>query len=60
MAGKTLIVIVGPAGSGKTDLAVAVAEHFGSPVSGQAFQHKWGLKRYTPRPSSLGGYILAN
>ncbi len=37
-----------------------VCEHFGSPVSGQAFQHKWGLKRYTPRPSSLGGYILAN
>ena len=32
MAGKTLIVIVGPTGSGKTDLAVAVAEHFGSPV----------------------------
>lgn len=31
-AGKTLIVIVGPTGVGKTDLGVAVAEHFGAPV----------------------------
>lgn len=37
-----------------------VCEHSGSPVSGPAHQRKWGLKRYTARPSSLGGYILAN
>lgn len=29
---KCLIVIVGPTGSGKTDLAVEVAEHFGAPI----------------------------
>lgn len=35
-AGKkgTLIVIAGPTGSGKTDLSIAVARHFGSPVIG--------------------------
>lgn len=35
-AGKkgTLIVIAGPTGSGKTDLSLAVARHFGSPIIG--------------------------
>lgn len=37
-----------------------VCEHSGSPLSGPAHQRKWGLKRYTARPSSLGGYILSN
>lgn len=37
-----------------------VCEHYGSPISGLAFQHKWGLTRYYARRSSLGGYILAN
>lgn len=32
MSIKTLIVIVGPTGSGKTDLSIAVAEHFGAPI----------------------------
>ena len=32
MSTKTLIVIVGPTGSGKTDLSIAVAEHFGAPI----------------------------
>lgn len=29
---KSLIVIVGPTGSGKTDLSIAVAEHFSAPI----------------------------
>lgn len=29
---KTLVVIAGPTGSGKTDLGIAVAEHFGCPI----------------------------
>lgn len=37
-----------------------VCEHFGSPVSGPAFERKWGLKRYAARPAAMGGYILAN
>ena len=32
MSIKTLIVIVGPTGSGKTDLSISVAEHFGAPI----------------------------
>ena len=32
MSIKTLIVIVGPTGSGKTDLSIAVAEHFSAPI----------------------------
>lgn len=32
MSTKTLIVIVGPTGSGKTDLSIAVAEHFSAPI----------------------------
>ena len=31
-ADKTLIVIVGPTGSGKTELAVSLAERFAAPV----------------------------
>lgn len=37
-----------------------VCEHNGSPVSGEAFTRKWGLTRYTARPTSTGGYILQN
>ncbi len=32
MSTKSLIVIVGPTGSGKTDLSIAVAEHFSAPI----------------------------
>ncbi len=32
MSTKTLIVIVGPTGSGKTDLSIRVAEHYSSPI----------------------------
>ena len=32
MSTKSLIVIVGPTGSGKTDLSIAVAEHFAAPI----------------------------
>ena len=32
MSIKTLIVIVGPTGSGKTDLSISVAEHFGAHI----------------------------
>lgn len=32
MSTKTLIVIVGPTGSGKTDLSISVAEHFRCPI----------------------------
>lgn len=32
MSTKTLIVIVGPTGSGKTDLSIGVAEHFHCPI----------------------------
>lgn len=32
MSIKSLIVIVGPTGSGKTDLSIAVAEHFSAPI----------------------------
>ena len=32
MSTKRLIVIVGPTGSGKTDLSIAVAEHFATPI----------------------------
>ncbi len=32
MSTKTLIVIVGPTGSGKTDLSIGVAEHFRCPI----------------------------
>ncbi len=32
MNSKTLVVIAGPTGSGKTDLGIAVAEYFSSPV----------------------------
>ena len=29
---KTLVVILGPTGSGKTDLSIRVARHFGAPI----------------------------
>ena len=32
MSTKSLIVIVGPTGSGKTDLSITVAEHFSAPI----------------------------
>lgn len=52
-ADKTLIVIVGPTGSGKTDLAVTLAEHFGAPVlSTDSRQIYRGLPIGTAQPDA--------
>ena len=32
MKTKTLLVILGPTGVGKTELSLQIAEHFGSPI----------------------------
>ena len=51
--GKTLIVIVGPTGAGKTDLAVTLAEHFGAPVlSADSRQIYSGLPIGTAQPDA--------
>lgn len=52
-AEKTLIVIVGPTGSGKTDLAVTLAEHFHAPiVSTDSRQIYRGLPIGTAQPDA--------
>lgn len=49
---KTLVVITGPTGSGKTGLAVEVACHFGSPVvSADSRQIYRGMATGTAQPS---------
>ena len=51
-SGKRLIVIVGPTGSGKTDLSVAVAEHFAAPIiSTDSRQFYRGMAIGTAQPS---------
>lgn len=50
---KTLIVIVGPTGSGKTDLAVSLAEHFRAPIlSTDSRQIYRGLPIGTAQPDA--------
>ncbi len=51
-SGKRLIVIVGPTGSGKTDLSVAVAEYFAAPIiSTDSRQFYRGMAIGTAQPS---------
>jgi tRNA dimethylallyltransferase len=49
---KRLIVIVGATGSGKTDLSIAIAEHFGAPIiSTDSRQFYRGMAIGTAQPS---------
>lgn len=49
---KRLIVIVGPTGSGKTDLSIGVAEHFAAPIiSTDSRQFYRGMAIGTAQPS---------
>ena len=53
MSIKTLIVIVGPTGSGKTDLSIAVAEHFSVPIiSTDSRQFYRGIPIGTAQPDA--------
>lgn len=52
-AEKTLVVIVGPTGSGKTDLAIEVARHFGTEIiSTDSRQFYKGIPIGTAQPSA--------
>ena len=52
-AEKTLVVIVGPTGSGKTDLAIEVARHFGTEIiSTDSRQFYKGMPIGTAQPSA--------
>lgn len=52
-AEKTLVVIVGPTGSGKTDLAIEVARHFGAEIiSTDSRQFYKGMPIGTAQPSA--------
>ena len=53
MNSKTLIVILGPTGSGKTDLGIVVAEHFGAPIiSADSRQIYRGMPVGTAQPDA--------
>ena len=53
MSIKRLIVIVGPTGSGKTDLSITVAEHFGAPIiSTDSRQFYRGIPIGTAQPDA--------
>lgn len=53
MSIKSLIVIVGPTGSGKTDLSIAVAEHFSAPIiSTDSRQFYRGIPIGTAQPDA--------
>lgn len=53
MSIKTFIVIVGPTGSGKTDLSIAVAEHFSAPIiSTDSRQFYRGIPIGTAQPDA--------
>lgn len=50
--GRTLVFIVGPTGSGKTDLSIRVARHFGAPiVSADSRQFFRGMPIGTAQPT---------
>lgn len=50
---KTLVVVVGPTGSGKTDLAVELAQHFGTEIiSTDSRQFYQGMPIGTAQPDS--------
>ena len=52
-AGRTLVFIVGPTGSGKTDLSIAVARHFGAPIiSADSRQFYKGMAIGTAQPTA--------
>ena len=49
---KTLIFVVGPTGSGKTDLSIALARHFGAPIlSADSRQFYRGMSIGTAQPT---------
>lgn len=51
--GKTLISIVGPTGSGKTDLSIAVAQHYSAPIiSTDSRQFYRGIPIGTAQPDN--------
>lgn len=53
MSTKRLIVIVGPTGSGKTDLSITVAEHFAAPIiSTDSRQFYRGIPIGTAQPDA--------
>ena len=53
MSTKTLIVIVGPTGAGKTDLSIAVAEHYACPIiSTDSRQFYRGIPIGTAQPTA--------
>lgn len=50
---KRLVVVVGPTGSGKTDLAIALAQHYGAPiVSTDSRQFYRGMPIGTAQPTA--------
>ncbi len=50
---KTLVFVVGPTGSGKTDLSIALARHFGAPVlSADSRQFYRGMAIGTAQPTT--------
>ena len=63
---KTLIVILGPTGSGKTDLSIRVAEYYGSPIlSADSRQVFRGMPIGTAQPdagqlSAVRHYFIAD
>ena len=51
---KRLIVVVGPTGSGKTDLSIRLAQHYGAPIlSTDSRQVYRGMPVGTAQPLSL-------
>ena len=50
---KRLVVVVGPTGAGKTDLAIALAQHYGAPiVSTDSRQFYRGMPIGTAQPTA--------